>query len=112
VTGASAIKTLIPASEVVSAFAQRGAKADLRVTDQNTLVVSQTGHQTDTPPKLSPNYAWNSLLFIVSKMPFDVAMTLKDIHHLENFAFIAEEDHVPLEVRATNVGPQLGPGAP
>jgi hypothetical protein len=32
VTGASAIKTLMPASEVVSAFARRGAKADLRVT--------------------------------------------------------------------------------
>jgi hypothetical protein len=30
VTGASAIKTLMPASEVMSAFARRGAKADLQ----------------------------------------------------------------------------------
>jgi hypothetical protein len=36
VTEASAIKPLMPASEVLSAFARRGAKAELRVTDRRS----------------------------------------------------------------------------
>jgi hypothetical protein len=72
VTRASAIKTLIPASEVVSAFARRGAKADLRGTDRIPWwSVKQALTEVDL---FGPwNYLWNS----VSSAPSSATKTAR-----------------------------------
>lgn len=45
---------------------------------------------------------------LVAEKAFDVAMAFEDADDLEAPRVIAEEDHIPLERKAANVGAQLG----
>jgi hypothetical protein len=48
----------------------------------------------------------SSLLLVAEKI-VDVSMAFKDVDDLEAPGVIAEEDHIPFERKATNVGAQF-----